>query len=494
MTVTSLCFFAVSMAAALIYHKLPARFANIWLLLVSAVFVATWSWSFVLILAVFVFINFAIASLIERKTEYAGRWCSLGIVVNIGFVFLFKYNNFYLPALNQWLTAVRLISSTHLINIVVPVGLSFLLVQAISYLLDVKNKRVTAETNIINLAVYFLYFPKLLSGPVERARTFLPRLSNPSPLTRDVLERSAALILIGLFRKIVFADPLFSMIPENAFLNPLDYSGQNLFFWLLGYSFALYNDFAGYTGIIRGVSLWFGIELSSNFDLPYYSRNFTEFWNRWHISLSNWLRDYIFFPLSRSMMKRRPQRSHLLNLVLPPMITMLVSGLWHGLAWNLVLWGALHGLYQVVERIPSLWHAPTPLDERPKWRQILGTVLTFTLTILAWVPFRMPVPIAMEYWRGLFLWKMPDFQGLLFLIRGETSFSNFSKFDLPNPLLLLVLVFALIMDRQQRSSQRDDFIRGWCRGWVILFVVVLMFLALLAAFSDQVAPFVYQAF
>ncbi len=494
MTVQSLPFFFSAFIAALVYRKIPAKYANLWLLLVSAGFVATWSWSFLFALAVFVLVNYFIAIQIERQETKAARWSLVGIAVNIAFVFLFKYNNFYLPQLNHLLVSTGLITSANLISILVPVGLSFLLVQAISYLLDVKNKRLKVETNLVNLAVYFLYFPKLLSGPIERARTFLPRLAKPAPLNMESIERSAALILVGLFRKVVIADPLFNMIPNKAFLSPLDFSGQNLFFWLIAYSFALYNDFAGYTNIVRGVSLWFGIELTNNFNLPYYSRNFTEFWNRWHISLSNWLRDYIYFPLSRSLVKRFPQRTHLVNIVLPPLVTMLISGMWHGLAWNLVLWGGLHGLYQVVERIPTLWHAPTPLDERPKWRQSLGTALTFTFAALAWVPFRMPIPVALEYWKGLFLWKIPDLVGLgKLLFKGDT-FSSYTRFDLPNPILLLLILLALVFDGFQHRARSEAFILGWPRVWVTLFVVILLGFSLLAVFSDQVAPFVYQAF
>ena len=191
--------------------------------------------------------------------------------------------------------------------------------------------------------------------------------------------------------------------------------------WLLAYAFAIYNDFAGYTAIVRGVSLWFGIELSPNFNLPYLSRNFTEFWTRWHISLSNWLRDYIFFPLSRSMMKRFPRRDHVLNIVLPSLVTLLVSGAWHGLSWNMLAWGALHGFYLVFERVWGLILPEAPQDERPRWRQRLGTLLTFLLAALAWLPFRMPLPAAWAYFKGMFAWTMPDFAALAQTLSGAKA-------------------------------------------------------------------------
>ena len=309
-----------------------------------------------------------------------------------------------------------------------------------------------------------------------------------------MLERSAALILTGLFRKLALANPLFNLIPEQAFVTPLAYSGQNLVFWLLAYAFALYNDFAGYTAIVRGVSLWFGIELSPNFNLPYTARNFSEFWNRWHITLSNWLRDYVFFPLAWSLRRGVPQQDHFVNVVIPPMLTMLVSGMWHGLSWNLLVWGTLHGLFLVFERLPSLNKPVVAMNKRPRWRQRLGSVVTFVLVVLAWVPFRMLLPVAAQYWKGLAHWTMPDFLGLARAFVGWSPFSGWSQFDLPNPILLLVLLAAILIDRLQQRAGNEEFLLTRPRWLQVLLVMLLLLVSLLAAFSDSTAPFVYQGF
>lgn len=327
MTATSLLFFAFSAVAAFIYRRLPDKWRNSWLLLTSAVFVCTWSWKFVIVLAIFSWANFAFGKKSLPSSNNHKAWVRAGVLFNILFLLFFKYNDFFLPDFSNFLQVAGFLDPGFVLQILLPVGLSFLVVQNISYLLDISNKRIQPETDFVRFLVYIFYFPKLISGPVERARVFLPRLDHPLSFDRLRAERSAALILTGLLRKLVFANPLFNIIPSAAFTSPSNYAGQYLFFWLLAYAFALYNDFAGYTSIIRGVSLWFGIELSPNFNLPYFSRNFTELWTRWHISLSNWLRDYIFFPLSRKMMKRFPGRNHILNIVLPPMITLLVSGM-----------------------------------------------------------------------------------------------------------------------------------------------------------------------
>ena len=428
MTVTSLLFLLCAAIAAGVYHFLPARWKIAWLALVSAGFVATWSWKFVLILVLFALVNFLIAKKIDPESPNRRRWTTLGIIFNVLILFVFKYGGFFLSELQTFLRSIGIAKPGIALQILLPIGLSFLVIQTISYLLDVSNKRLVAETNFIKFSVYILYFPKLLSGPVERARQFLPRLDSPLPLDRALAERSLALLLTGLFRKLVFANPLFNMIPPEAFIHPLNYPGQDLFFWLLAYAFALYNDFAGYTLIVRGVSLWFGIELTNNFSLPYLSRSFTEFWTRWHISLTNWLRDYIYFPLSRTLVKRFPERNHFFNFVVPPLVTMLVSGLWHGLSWNLLVWGGLYALYLVIERVPSLWRPATPLDEQPRWKQWLGIARTFIFVSLAWIPFRMDLPIAGDYFKGLFIWQKPDYFSFKQVLLGKSTLSLWSIF------------------------------------------------------------------
>ncbi len=494
MTVTSLLFFLSSAVSALIYRQLPARWRNLWLVAVSAAFVVTWSWKFVIVLLIFAWVNYFIGKKSSPALTSFKRWARAGIVFNVLFLFVFKYNGFFLPEFSVFLQSIGILEPGSILEILLPVGSSFLVVQNISYLLDVSNKRLKPETDFIRFFVYILYFPKLLSGPVERARVFLPRLDAPLVFNRSLAERSAALVLTGLLRKIVFANPLFNMIPAAAFTSPQVYAGQQLVFWLLAYAFALYNDFAGYTAIIRGVSLWFGIELSPNFNLPYYSRNFTEFWTRWHISLSNWLRDYIFFPLSRSTMKHFPGRNHILNFVLPPMVTLFVSGLWHGLSWNMLVWGGLHGLYLVLERVPSLWRPSIPLDELPHWKQITGRITTFIFAALAWVPFRMDLPAALTYWKSMFVWKSPQLIALAQTITGSRLLSDWTGFNLPNPLLLVMLAAAMIFDHFEHRAGKEDFLLGSPRWVQVLLVIVLLGASLLAFFSDTTAPFVYQAF
>ena len=220
MTVTTLLFFACAAAAALLYRHLPVKLRLPWLLLVSAGFVATWSWQFIPVLALFAWVNFAIGKKADPVSPHARAWSRAGIVFNVLFLFLLKYNNFYIDEFSRLLQKLGLLAPGSLLTILLPVGLSFLAVQSISYLLDVVNKRLKPETDFLRFLVYIFYFPKLLSGPVERARAFLPRLDAALPFDRALAERSAALVLTGLFRKLVFANPLFNMIPPDAFQTP----------------------------------------------------------------------------------------------------------------------------------------------------------------------------------------------------------------------------------------------------------------------------------
>jgi len=284
------------------------------------------------------------------------------------------------------------------------------------------------------------------------------------------------LIFVGLARKLLIADLLTASFLSDVFELPARYNPLELILWLIIYAFALYNDFAGYTDIVRGVSGLFGIELSANFRTPFFSRNFTEFWKRWHITLSEWLRDYIYFPLSRVLRRGNPALQKVTNLVLPPMITMLVSGLWHGLSLHMLIWGGLHGLYQIVERIPALWRPAVPPQNQPVGRQWLGMGVVFAFVILAWVPFRWELPAAFELWGALLNWSVIGigYRRLL--------------------LVLPILFGSLLIDVLQYRSQ-DEFVflkwsplaRAACMAVILVFVFI-------ATGGDFEQPFVYQAF
>lgn len=484
MEITSFVFADFTLVAFFVYHLLPRQTKSVWLLLTSLAFYALWDWRFGLILLALTSLNFLIGQSLEKRASKALMWG--GIALNLAALVGFKYFNFFLPG-----------AASLGITILVPVGLSFYVMQVFSYFVDVRLKRTPAEKSWLHFSLYLFYFPKLLSGPIERARTFIPKLKEPKVVDAELLNRSFGLIALGLVRKLFIADSLLALIPEDAFTAPGNYPAQFLVTWLLGYAFALYNDFAGYTNIVRGVSGLFGIELSRNFMRPYFSQDFTDFWKRWHISLSEWLRDYIFFPTTRALMKFIPNRQHLVNLVVPPILTMLVSGLWHGLSWHMLFWGGLHGVYQVVERLLTIQGIIKRPAERSTWRKWLAGITVFLLAALAWLPFRTTLPAAREYLAGMLTpsqWADPNLRRAASDILHGKGFWAWPQYNLPDPRIFLVILPGLWLDWRQEKHNAEVFFKKWSPwGKALLWAAAILALLLVSG-ADQQAPFVYQGF
>lgn len=476
MNITSLPFVLFTLLALVIYYRLPSRLQNYWLLFVSYLFIITWDWKFALVLAAVTSINFAIALRLRVDREGRRGFLWLAIILNVLVLLFFRSANFFLPEFEGWLNRFGITVQAGGLQILIPLGLSYYVLQAISYIVDVYRGQLKAETDFINFSLYLAYFPKLVAGPIERARTFLPRLAQARIVDNELLAKSFILIFVGITRKLLIGDLLTSSFLNDVFEFPAKYTPPELMLWLLIYSFALYNDFAGYTDIVRGVSGLFGIELSANFQTPYFSRNFTEFWKRWHITLSEWLRDYIYFPVSRVLRRGNPAIQKAANLVLPPMITMLVSGLWHGLSLNMLIWGGLHGLYQIIERIPALWRPVVPPQNQPLWRQWLGMGVVFLLVILAWVPFRWDVPAAFDFWGALLNWSE-------LAIRYRRLF-----------LVLPILLGSLLLDILQYREQDEFIFLKWSPFVRAACIAMILFLVFIATGGDFEQPFVYQAF
>jgi len=291
-----------------------------------------------------------------------------------------------------------------------------------------------------------------------------------------MIDRSLSLIFVGMVRKLLIADLLTGLFLQDVFEQPAKYTPPELIIWLLMYAFALYNDFAGYTNIVRGVSGLFGIELSANFSTPYFSRNFTEFWNRWHITLSEWLRDYIYFPLSRVLGRRSPGRRNVTNLIIPTMVTMLVSGIWHGFGIHMILWGFLHGFYLIAERIPALWRPIVSPQNQPAWRQGLAMITVFGLVSLAWVPFRWGLPVTFDFWSALFDWSSVA-------IRYNRLFAA------------LPILFASFFIDYLHYRSLDEFIYlKWPRLAKAACMAIILMMVFIVTGEDIAEPFVYQAF
>ena len=482
MTPTSAAFAGFTLLVLAVYYALPRRGQNAWLLLASYVFIVTWAWQFAVVLCAITLVNYWLGRQLEKRPgrSQPRGWLWLGILFNVAAILHFKNVNFYAPELLA--LAARLApgsAPSPALQFLLPLGVSYYTLQAISYLVDVSRGLLPASANLVDFSLYMAYFPKLVAGPIERARAFLPKLAQPRVVDNAQLARSLTLIVVGLARKIVLADTLLALIPNSAFLQAGRYSAPDIAVYLLGYGVALYNDFAGYTGLARGVSGLFGLELSPNFLQPYFARTFTEFWTRWHISLSQWLRDYIYFPLSRALARRFPNRQHAANLLLPPLVTLLVSAAWHA-TWlhrTLLLWGLLHAAYLIGERLLALRRPLPPPDRwRRRW-QWLGMLIVFSLTLLAWVPFREGSGVA----DTLAVW------GRLVDVRG---------WMLPDWRLLIPVGLSVGLDWLQWRRQDETVFLAWplLARAAALALVVAGIVIVAGLSSTGSPPFVYQGF
>ena len=303
-------------------------------------------------------------------------WVVLSLLVNLGLLCYFKYTNF-LGGLWASLTGGTFTA----LDIFLPVGISFFTFQSLSYTIDVYRKQVVPLASLLDYAFYVSFFPQLVAGPIVRARDFLPQIRRPLRVSPEMFGRGVFLIACGLFKKAVISDYISVNFVERVFAHPLLYSGVENLLGVYGYALQIYCDFSGYSDMAIGLALLLGFHFNENFRSPYKSASVTEFWHRWHISLSTWLRDYLYISLGGN---RRGKFRQYLNLI----VTMFLGGLWHGASWNFVFWGMLHG---VALALHKAW---MQLSGRPKgWQsrgfcRVLGVVLTFHFVCFCWVFFR----------------------------------------------------------------------------------------------------------
>ena len=290
----------------------------------------------------------------------------------------FKYYGFFTSSFNNLLLKLGMSTNVPLFEILLPVGISFFTFQAISYVIDVYRNDIEACENLSDVLLYVSFFPQLVAGPIVRASDFIPQLAKKPTLTGIMVSRGFLLIIAGLFKKMFFANYLSSLIVDPVFDDPSSYSGIDNLFAVYGYAFQIYFDFSAYSDIAIGVALLLGYEFRDNFNQPYRAFSIQDFWRRWHISLSTWLRDYLYLPMGGS---RTTKLKTYRNLA----ITMLLGGLWHGAAWNFVLWGGLHGFALLSER--AVYKRFGIKISNPVLK-ILLTIFVFHFVCLTWIFFR----------------------------------------------------------------------------------------------------------
>jgi alginate O-acetyltransferase complex protein AlgI len=371
--------FAVFFPAVLGLSWLLMPHQRVWkafILLASYVFYAAADARFCALLAGVTLANQAGATLVERARTDRARNLVVAATVGVDLVALgfFKYYGFFVSSAEQVLSDIGLHAPVPLLAVALPVGLSFFTFQAISYVVDVR-RGLCERASTADVAIYLAFFPHLVAGPIVRAREFLPQLRGPRDPRDVAVGAGVMLIILGLVKKVVIADFLARSAVDPVFAVPEAYSGADAWTALLGYTVQIYCDFSGYTDIAIGLALLMGFIFPQNFDRPYRSRSVREFWRRWHMTLSRYLRDFIYIPLGGSREGRLRTARNL-------MITMLLGGLWHGAAWGFVLWGGLHGAALTAEHLLR--------GRAPRMPAVMAWAATFLFVMLTWIPFRAP--------------------------------------------------------------------------------------------------------
>ena len=371
---------------------------KLFLLVASYVFYGFWNWSYVPLLFGISLVSGLLAQRIQASGTLRTRrlWLTLGVVICLATLGYYKYTTFFLTTvLNVW-THVGRLPRMRIPEPLLPLGVSFFVFHAISLMMDAYRGKLKQRVKLGDALLYVAFFPQLIAGPILRASNFLPQLN----LRRDAkmirVNRALLLIVAGLFKKVVISSLLATRLVEQVFAAPQTFSRGDVLLAIYGYAAQIYCDFSGYTDIAIGCAMLLGYRFSRNFNAPYTATNPQDFWRRWHISLSSWLRDYLYIPLGGS---RGSAARTCVNL----MITMLLGGLWHGAAWTFVIWGALHGFYLIVHRVWNAIHWPPLVRVRQTavWRWT-ARLLLFHAVCLGWVFFRSPsFDIAFEVLRRL---------------------------------------------------------------------------------------------
>ena len=360
-----------------------AKLQNLLLIISSLVFYGLWDVRFLVLLLITAFSTFYIGKLIDKENLSSRNRKSLligAIILNIGILFYYKYFNFFIDTVYStiYIFNNNFIGKSTL-NILLPVGISFYTFSALSYTIDVYMKKVRATSDLLAYLAYVTFFPSILSGPISRATQQLPQYFEKRTFDYNYAITAIKLILWGVFMKTCIADNV-SIYVDSVYNNLEQHNGTTLYIAAILYSIQIYADFAGYSLIAIGSGKLLGINLQTNFIRPYFSKSVTEFWRKWHISLTTWFRDYIYFPLGGNRVSK-------LRWILNTMVVFILSGLWHGAAWTFIIWGTLHGLMMVIERL-IYGNKLKNISDKLTFTNVIRIITTFNIVTFAWIFFR----------------------------------------------------------------------------------------------------------
>lgn len=453
-----------------LYYCLARTPQNVLLIVASYFFYGCWDWRFCGLLFGITVLNYVCALGVER-TSAKRAFLAISILGNLGVLCFFKYYNFFLSSLIALVETTGLTPNIPLLRVVLPVGISFFTFQAMSYTIDVYRNKLPASKDIASVAAYICFFPQLVAGPIERAEHLLPQFTSPRSVNFDMIRSGLFLVLLGFFKKIAIADAVAPLVDEifqrSARASWIELVGGAWFFAL-----QIYCDFSGYSDIARGTASLFGFELMENFNQPYFSKNVAEFWRRWHISLSTWLRDYLYIPLGGN---RQGSFATYRNLL----VTMILGGLWHGANWTFIAWGMLHGMYLAINRwfLGLKTHLFVVATLPNKVRTTLAVALTLNLVVLTWVFFRaQTIGEALVYLQGIVTLRGSFFGHGFFLTQ-----------------LFFYIALVLFLDIPQYLQKRHEAMLRW--HWIargIIYASMIIFIIL--QYPANETPFIYFQF
>lgn len=357
-----------------IYSK--QRFRDVILLVGSYIFYMSWYWQYAGLIVISTVVDYFIGLKLGKESNDTRRKLLLviSLTLNLGILAIFKYYNFFYESSQVALSFIGITIPDLYHQLLLPVGISYYTFQTLSYTIDLYRKKLKPEKSFMKFAVFVSFFPQLVAGPIVRAKDFLPQINMPTRISVEQWNAGMLMIFMGLFKKIIIADLLAFLAVDAIFENPAQYSSVDLLFGLYAYTFQIYCDFSGYSDIAIGLALLLGFTLPINFNRPYMAQSPSDFWRRWHISLSGWLRDYLYISLGGNKVSKILTYRNL-------MITMLLGGLWHGAAYNFILWGTFHGIILIITRnviVESTFNS----------KALIKIVVTFHLIVFSWLLFR----------------------------------------------------------------------------------------------------------
>ncbi len=458
----------------LVYFIIPAKVRYIWLLVISYYFYMCWNAEYALLLLASTAITYGAAMLIDRFRDNIGlkkTLVGISLFLNLGILFVFKYLNFTFETVEKVFGKLGMTFEMPAFDLLLPVGISFYIFQAVGYTVDVYREKIKVERNFLYYALFVSFFPQLVAGPIERSTNLLPqfrKLDTFKLWNTTRIQKGAVVMLYGYFLKMILADRIAILV--DTVFDPLlfgTYQGITVLVAAMLFSIQIYCDFAGYTYIAIGAARIMGFELMNNFNMPYLARNIKDFWDRWHLSLSTWFRDYLYFPLGGS-------RKGIIRKYINIIIVFLVSGLWHGASWHYVVWGVVHGAMRIAgeatknirERIYTRLNFQRDTFAVKLWQ----TVCTFFLVTLAWVFFRAEsVNQSLAMIKSMLSvynpWVLTD--GTLFTLGLDAKEWN---------VLMIALPVLLVVDmlRYQKMQLTEWFMKQnlWFR-WIVFYAGIM---------------------